>query len=94
MHVAYALQKLFKEELNWLQKMDIIIPLGVVKIVEWCNSFVLVTEVNGKVRLCGDPVRLNHLCRSYAKQHIAKTQQCVIHVNNGCEFRLPQFKVG
>ena len=28
-HVAYALQKPFKEELDWLQKLDIITPLGV-----------------------------------------------------------------
>ena len=34
-HVAYTLQKLFKEELEWLQKMDIITPLGVDKTVEW-----------------------------------------------------------
>ena len=27
---------------------------------EWCNSFVLVTKPNGKVRLCLDPARLNY----------------------------------
>ena len=57
--VAYALQKLFKEELELLQKMDIITPLGVDETVEWCNSFVLVPKANGKVRLCLDPARLN-----------------------------------
>ena len=55
------LQKPFKEELHWLQIMDIITPLGVNKTVEWCNSFVLVPKVNGKVRLCLDPVRLNQV---------------------------------
>ena len=30
-HVAYALQKSFKEELEHMQKMDIIAPLGVDK---------------------------------------------------------------
>ena len=46
---------------NWtqLQKMNIITPLGVNKTVEWCNSFVLVPKVNGKVRLCLGLVRLN-----------------------------------
>ena len=39
--------------------MDIITPLGVDETAEWCNSFVLVSKVNGKVRLCLDPVRLN-----------------------------------
>ena len=43
-HVACALHKLFKEKLDWLQKMDIITPLGIDKTVEWCNSFVLVPK--------------------------------------------------
>ena len=60
-HVAYLLQKLFKEELDQLQKMEIITSLGVDKTVEWCNSFVLVPKVNGKIRLCLDPVRLNQV---------------------------------
>ena len=54
--VAYALQKPFKEELEYLQGMDIITPLGVDKMAEWCNSFVLVPKANGKVQLCLDPV--------------------------------------
>ena len=49
-HVAYVLQKPFKDELDQLQQMDVITPLGV--IAEWCNSFVLVPKANGKVRLC------------------------------------------
>ena len=52
-------KKLFKDELDWLQKMDIITTLGVEKMAEWCNSFVLVPKANDKVRLCLDPVRLN-----------------------------------
>ena len=58
-HVAYALQKLFKEELEWLQKMDIITSLGVDETAEWWNSFVLVPKANGKIRLCIDQERLN-----------------------------------
>ena len=58
-HVAYVLQKPFKEELEQLQKMDIITTLGADEMAEWCNSFVLVPKANGKVRLCLDPVRLN-----------------------------------
>ena len=58
-HVAYALQKPFKEELECLQKMDIITPLGVDEMVVWCNSFVLVPKANSKVRPCLDPVWLN-----------------------------------
>ena len=57
--VAYALQKPFKEELDWLQRMDIITPLGIDKTMEWCKSFVLVPNANGEVRLCLDPVRVN-----------------------------------
>ena len=58
-HVAYALQEPFKEELRCLQEIDIIIPLGGDKTSEWHNSFVLVPEANGKVRLCLDPAWLN-----------------------------------
>ena len=50
---------MFNNELDWLQKLGIITPLGVDKTAEWCNSFVLVPKANGKVRLCLDPVRLN-----------------------------------
>ena len=57
-HVAYALQKPFKGELEQLQKMDIITPLGIDKMAEWCNSFVLVPKANGKVQLCLDPAQL------------------------------------
>ena len=54
------LLKLFKDELDWLlQTLDIITPLGVNETVVWCNSFMLVPKVNGKVRLCLDPVRLH-----------------------------------
>ena len=58
-HVAYALQKPFKEEVEQLQKMDIITPVGVDKTAEWCSSFLLVPKANSKVRLCLDLVRLN-----------------------------------
>ena len=56
MCVAYALQKLFKEELEHLHGMDIITSLVVDKMAEWCNSFVLVPKANAKVQLCLDPV--------------------------------------
>ena len=38
--IACALQKPFKEELEWLQQHDIITPLGVDETVEGCDSFV------------------------------------------------------
>ena len=57
--MAYALQKLFQEEFERLQKLNIIAPLGVNKSAEWCNSFVLVPKAKGRVRLCLDPVCLN-----------------------------------
>ena len=52
--MAYALQKLFQEELERLQKQDIMAPPGVDETSVWCNSFVLVPKANGKVRLCLD----------------------------------------
>ena len=41
--------------------MDImdITPLWDNEMVEWCNSFVLVPQANGKVRLCLDLANLN-----------------------------------
>ena len=33
--------------------------LGIAETAEWYNSFVLVLKLNGRVRLCLDPVRLN-----------------------------------
>ena len=57
--VAYALQKPFKEEVEWLQYLDITTPLGIDKTVEWCKSFILVPKPNGKIRLSLDPARLN-----------------------------------
>ena len=57
--MAYVLQEPFKEELRCLQEMNIIMPLGVDKTLEWCNGFVLVPKANGKVRLCLDPAQFN-----------------------------------
>ena len=51
--------KPFKEEIEWFQQQDIITPLSVDDIAEWCNSFVMVLKPNRKVRLCLDLVRLN-----------------------------------
>ena len=58
-HVAYALQKPFKEESQLLQQQEIVTPLDVDGTAEWCISFVLVLKPNEKVRLCPDPVRIN-----------------------------------
>ena len=58
---AYALQKPFEEELEQLQKQDIITPLGMGETVEWCKNSVLVPKPNGKVRLCLNPARLDQV---------------------------------
>ena len=58
-HVAYVLQKPFQEELQQLQVLDIIMPLGVDETAEWCNSFVLVPKANSTVWLYLEPVQLN-----------------------------------
>ena len=57
--VVYSLQESLREELEWLQKQLIIVPLGIDDISEWCNSFILVPKVNGKAWLCLDQARLN-----------------------------------
>ena len=58
-HIAYALQKLFKGELERFQQQDIITLLGIDEMAEWFNSFIFVPKPNGKVRLCLDLARLN-----------------------------------
>ena len=42
--VAYALQKPVQEELDRLQKWQIIVPLNIDETSEWCYSFVLVQK--------------------------------------------------
>ena len=87
-HVAYALQKPFKEELEHLQKMDIITPLGVDETSEWCNGFVLVPKANGKVRLCLDPAQFNQVLIRLVhwgpmlNEHITQAKQHAVYVNN------------
>ena len=49
-HIAYALQKPFKEELERVQQQDIITPLGIEQMAEWYNSFILVPKSSGKTQ--------------------------------------------
>ena len=46
--VAYALQKMFKEELEKPLRQDIKPPLGMDETVEWCNSFILIPKAKAK----------------------------------------------
>ena len=57
--MAYALQQTFKDDLDELQKQQIIVSLAVDKTPEWCNTFVLMPKPNRKVRLWLEPTRLN-----------------------------------
>ena len=87
--MAYALQKPFKDELDRLQKLQIIILLGVDKAWRVCNSFVLVPKPNGKVILCLTQARLNHALiiplqkspmaeGSNDNWHISQTNTCIM----------------
>ena len=60
MRVAYSLQEPLREELDQLQKQQIIVTQGVDETLEWCNSLLLVNKANGKVSLCLDPIRPVH----------------------------------
>ena len=57
--VACVLQESLMEDLERLQKQQIIVPLGMNETLEWCISFILVSKANGKVQLCLDTARLN-----------------------------------
>ena len=50
--IVYVLQDPLKEALIILKKLQIIVPVGMDKILELCNSFVLVPKANGTVQLC------------------------------------------
>ena len=56
--VVYALWEPPKEELERLQKQQIILLLGTDETLEWCNTFALVSKVKIKVSLWQDPTRL------------------------------------
>ena len=57
--VAYGLQMLFIEELEWLQQQDVITALSIYEMVEWCDGFLLVPMPDGKVQLCFLPLWFN-----------------------------------
>ena len=57
-HVAYALQELFKKELERLNKTANHSTIGVGRTAELCNSFMLVPKLNETVWDCLDPVTL------------------------------------
>ena len=67
--MVYTLQEPYKGKLKGLKRQQIIDPLGMDEICKWCNSFTLVPKVNGKVRLCLDPARLNKVIISNIKTH-------------------------
>ena len=46
-HIAYALQELFKKELDRQQQHQIITPLEVDEGAKWCKTFVIVPKPSG-----------------------------------------------
>ena len=59
--MVYALQQPFKDEKDQLQEQQIIVPLDVNEISEWCNNLLVVPKPDGKVWLCLDPARQNQV---------------------------------
>ena len=47
--VAYAPQEPSRKDLERLQKLQLLVPLGVDETAKWCNSFVIVPKPNGTV---------------------------------------------
>ena len=97
-HVAYALHRPFKEELECLQKEDIITSLGVDEAAEWCSSLELVPRYNRKVRLCLDSARLIQSCirlvhRGPTLNDILPELNNAQYLSYRCEFMLSQLKV-
>ena len=90
--MAYALQKPFQEELERLQKLNIIAPLGVNESAEWCNCIVLVPKANGMVRLGLDPAHLNPN-KAHTKGAQPKQYPLQVSLSYRCELRIPQLEV-
>ena len=57
--VGHYPSRTVKNELDKLVKQGIIVPFGIDKPTEWCNSFVCVWKPNGKIRLYLDPTQRN-----------------------------------
>ena len=58
--VAYALQGPLKEGLGSVQKQKMLVSLDIDETLEWCKSFMLVSEANGNVKLYLDLACLNN----------------------------------
>ena len=56
---AYVLQESLMEELKWLEKQQVIVPLDVDETLEWYSIFVLVPKENTNLLLWLDQTRLN-----------------------------------
>ena len=68
--MIYALQQPFKDEIDLLQKQQIIVSQDVDETLEWCKGFVLVPKSDEKVILYLDPTNLNHaLIRPVHRDH-------------------------
>ena len=57
--VYHVHSKNHSKKLERLQEQQILAPLAVDEMAEWCNRFVIVTKPNGTVQLCPDPAWLN-----------------------------------
>ena len=62
--VPFPLQSKLKEELDKMEKMDVIIPVD--EPTDWVSSLVVVMKKNGQLRVCLDPRDLN---RAIKREH-------------------------
>ena len=57
MHFRNHLRRKWKDN----KQQAMITPLSIDEMAEWCNSFVLIPKLSGKVNLCLDPARFNQV---------------------------------
>ena len=93
--MAYAVQEVFKKELQRLKQQDIIRPLGIDETAEWYNRFVFVPKPIGKVRLCLDPAKLNQVLirpvhRGTTLNDIFPKLNNIEYLSHRCEFWISQ----
>ena len=73
--ITVAMRDEFQEEINSMVKAGILTKLDKNQATEWFNSFVVVREPSGKLRVCLDPRDLNShiicpVCNSYTLDDI------------------------
>ena len=82
--VPHAMQEPLKQELDKLVSKGFLHKVDISEPIEWLNSFIYVRKMNGKIRLCLDPMHLNKWI--IRPRHSSKLVDDIIHKLNGAKY--------